>query len=202
MHKIKEMSNYDVLVKLLFLGDSGVGKSSIMLQYCDHQFSSSYISTIGIDFKIKTIELNKKKIKLQLWDTAGQERFRTITTSYYIGAMGMLIVYDVTDAESFYHVRTWMNNIYHNAKTDVQCVLIANKCDLNADRVISKEQGEKMAEEFHLKLFETSAKSTVGIEEAFLYLVAQIVEKEEEQQYPLSPLPPSPVSERSCCILA
>jgi Ras-related protein Rab-8A len=94
-------ANYDELIKLLLIGDSGVGKSCLLLRFSDDTFTTSFITTIGIDFKIRTIELDNKRIKLQIWDTAGQERFRTITTAYYRGAMGILLVYDVTDESSF-----------------------------------------------------------------------------------------------------
>lgn len=93
--------SYDLLVKLLLIGDSGVGKSCLLLRFCDDQFTPSFITTIGIDFKIRTLELDGQKVKLQVWDTAGQERFKTITTAYYRGAMGILVVYDVCDLKSF-----------------------------------------------------------------------------------------------------
>ncbi len=99
--------HYDFLIKLLLIGDSGVGKSCLLLRFCDDAWTPSFITTIGIDFKIRTIELDGKRIKLQIWDTAGQERFRTITTAYYRGAMGILLVFDVTDQKSFENVRTW-----------------------------------------------------------------------------------------------
>eukprot|EP01036_Dinobryon_divergens_P027525 gene27525-36319_t len=100
-------SKYDYLIKLLLIGDSGVGKSCLLLRYSDDSFTSSFITTIGIDFKIKSILCGESKVKLQIWDTAGQERFRTITTAYYRGAMGILMVYDVSDEESFTNVRNW-----------------------------------------------------------------------------------------------
>ena len=106
-----EQQAFDVLVKLLLIGDSGVGKSCLLLRYSDDKFNTSHITTIGIDFKIKTVDLDQKKVKMQIWDTAGQERFRTITAAYYRGAHGVLLVYDVTDEGSFENVRNWMRNI-------------------------------------------------------------------------------------------
>merc|ERR1711934_836535 len=130
-------SPYDMLIKLLLIGDSGVGKSCLLCRYSDDVFNSNFITTIGIDFKIRTIELDGAKIKLQIWDTAGQERFRTITQAYYRGAMGILLVYDVTDDKSFNNIRTWMRNIEQHANTEVVKVLLGNKCDMNSRRVSS-----------------------------------------------------------------
>lgn len=114
----------------------GVGKSCLLLRYSDDSFTSSFITTIGIDFKIKSIMCGDAKVKLQIWDTAGQERFRTITTAYYRGAMGILLVYDVGEANSFTNVRNWMRQIDQNAAENVNRVLIGNKCDVDAsDRV-------------------------------------------------------------------
>jgi len=122
--------NYDYLVKLLLIGDSGVGKSCLLLRFSDDSFTTSFITTIGIDFKIRTIEQEGKRLKLQIWDTAGQERFRTITTAYYRGAMGILLVYDVTDEQSFNNIRNWMRQIQQHAADNVNKVLIGNKCDM------------------------------------------------------------------------
>ena len=119
---------FDVLVKLLLIGDSGVGKSCLLLRYSDDKVTTSFITTIGIDFKIKTIDLDQKKVKMQIWDTAGQERFRTITAAYYRGAHGVLLVYDVTDATSFENVRNWMRNIEAHAREAATVGLNGNKC--------------------------------------------------------------------------
>ena len=104
-------SEYDYLFKLLLIGDSGVGKSCLLLRFADDTYTESYISTIGVDFKIRTIQLDGKTIKLQIWDTAGQERFRTITSSYYRGAHGIIVVYDTTEMESFNNVKQWLHEI-------------------------------------------------------------------------------------------
>ena len=101
----KSSGTYDSLIKLLLIGDSGVGKSCLLLRFSEDSFQTSFITTIGIDFKIRTIEMDGKRVKLQIWDTAGQERFRTITQAYYRGAMGILLVYDVTDEASFNNIR-------------------------------------------------------------------------------------------------
>ncbi|KAL0074637.1 ras family-domain-containing protein [Phycomyces blakesleeanus] len=167
-------ASYDYLIKLLLIGDSGVGKSCLLLRFSDDSFTPSFITTIGIDFKIRTIELDGKRIKLQIWDTAGQERFRTITTAYYRGAMGILLVYDVTDERSFANVRNWFSNIEQHASEGVNKILIGNKCDMVEKRVIAEEQGQELATELGIRFMETSAKANIGVEEAFFDLARDI----------------------------
>ncbi|ADV21151.1 GTP-binding protein ypt2 [Cryptococcus gattii Ru294] len=166
--------HYDFLIKLLLIGDSGVGKSCLLLRFCEDSWTPSFITTIGIDFKIRTIELDGKRIKLQIWDTAGQERFRTITTAYYRGAMGILLVYDVTDEKSFNNIRTWLSNIEQHASPGVNKILIGNKCDWEEKRSVTIEQGRALADEFGLRFLETSAKANEGVEEAFFTLARDI----------------------------
>ncbi|ROL47862.1 Ras-related protein Rab-13 [Anabarilius grahami] len=156
---------YDFLFKLLLIGDSGVGKTCLIIRFAEDNFNSTYISTIGIDFKVKTIEVEGKKVKLQVWDTAGQERFKTITTAYYRGAMGIILVYDITDEKSFENIQNWMKSIKENASAGVSQMLLGNKCDIEAKRKVSKEIGEKLAKEHGIRFFETSAKSSINVEE-------------------------------------
>merc|ERR1712071_723326 len=129
---------YDYLFKLLLIGDSGVGKTCVLFRFSEDAFNSTFISTIGIDFKIRTIELDGKKIKLQIWDTAGQERFRTITTAYYRGAMGIMLVYDITNDKSFDNIKNWIRNIEEHASADVEKMILGNKCDMNDKRQVSR----------------------------------------------------------------
>ena len=168
---------YDHLLKLLLIGDSGVGKSNILLRYSDDSFTSSFITTIGIDFKIKNMTIADSKIKLQIWDTAGQERFRTITTAYYRGAMGILVVYDVTNEETFENVHNWLRQIDQNAGPNVIRVLIGNKCDDEEMRQVSTQRGADMAKEFGIDFFETSAKLNINIGEAFGSISEDIVNR-------------------------
>lgn len=168
----QDFKQYDHLIKLLLIGDSGVGKSCLLLRFSDDTFTTSFITTIGIDFKIRTIELDGKKIKLQIWDTAGQERFRTITTAYYRGAMGILLVYDVTDEASFLNIRNWMRHIEDHAADNVNKILLGNKCDLAEKRVVEEKRGRELADEYGIEFLETSAKSNQNVEEAF-YLIAR-----------------------------
>jgi Ras-related protein Rab-8A len=165
---------YDYLIKLLLIGDSGVGKSCLLLRFSDDSFTPSFITTIGIDFKIRTIELDGKRIKLQIWDTAGQERFRTITTAYYRGAMGILLVYDVTDEKSFGNIRNWIRNIEQHATESVNKMLIGNKCDMVDKKVIDTARGKALADEYGIKFLETSAKTGAGVEDAFITLAKDI----------------------------
>uniref|UniRef100_A0A3B5B7M5 small monomeric GTPase n=1 Tax=Stegastes partitus TaxID=144197 RepID=A0A3B5B7M5_9TELE len=155
---------YDYLFKLLLIGDSGVGKTCVLFRFSEDAFNSTFISTIGIDFKIRTIELDGKKIKLQIWDTAGQERFRTITTAYYRGAMGIMLVYDITNEKSFDNIKNWIRNIEEHASADVERMVLGNKCDVNDKRQVSKDRGEKLALEYGIKFMETSAKANINVE--------------------------------------
>lgn len=175
---------YDYLIKLLLIGDSGVGKSCLLLRFSDDSFTPSFITTIGIDFKIRTIELEGKRIKLQIWDTAGQERFRTITTAYYRGAMGILLVYDVTDEKSFSNIRNWIRNIEQHATENVNKMLVGNKCDMADKRVVEAERGKALADEYSIKFMETSAKSSINVEEAFITLAKDIKKRLIDSQEP------------------
>ena len=174
---------YDYLFKVLLLGDSGTGKSSLILRYTDDTFNSSLVSSIGVDFKVKKKEIDGKIIKIQIvsyiseyndsilifnqWDTAGHEKFRAITTSYYRGANAIIIVFDLTEQKSFLHIIEWLKHIEKYAKENVLKFLVGNKSDLVDNRVISKEEADKFAEEHNLPYIETSAKEGVNIDELF-----------------------------------
>ncbi|KAL5740883.1 hypothetical protein ACOSP7_029761 [Xanthoceras sorbifolium] len=171
-------ADYDFLIKLLLIGDSGVGKSCLLLRFSDDSFTTSFITTIGIDFKIRTIELDGKRIKLQIWDTAGQERFRTITTAYYRGAMGILLVYDVTDESSFNNIRNWMRNIEQHAADSVNRILVGNKADMDeSKRAVPTAKGQALADEYGIKFFETSAKTNFNVEQVFFSIARDIKQR-------------------------
>ncbi|PNY07573.1 ras-related protein RABE1c-like [Trifolium pratense] len=183
-------ADYDYLIKLLLIGDSGVGKSCLLLRFSDGSFTTSFITTIGIDFKIRTIELDGKRIKLQIWDTAGQERFRTITTAYYRGAMGILLVYDVTDEASFNStllsllasfcsdIRNWIRNIEQHASDNVNKILVGNKADMDeSKRAVPTSKGQALADEYGIKFFETSAKTNMNVEEVFFSIARDIKQR-------------------------
>ncbi|KAJ6262890.1 GTP-binding protein ypt2 [Drechslerella dactyloides] len=198
--------NYDFLIKLLLIGDSGVGKSCCLLRFSEDSFTPSFITTIGIDFKIRTIDLDGKRIKLQIWDTAGQERFRTITTAYYRGAMGILLVYDVTDERSFNNIQTWFQNVEQHATEGVNKILIGNKCDWEEKRVVSQERGQALANELGIPFMEVSAKANINVEEAFLLLARDIKKRimdsssgEKERQGTVNVNETNPAAAGKCC---
>jgi len=165
---------YDYLFKLLLIGDSGVGKSCLLLRFADDTYTESYISTIGVDFKIRTIDLDGKTIKLQIWDTAGQERFRTITSSYYRGAHGIIVVYDVTDTDSFDNVKQWLHEIDRCACENVNKLLVGNKSDLTTKKAVDYNTAKEYADELGIPFLETSAKNATNVEAAFMTMAAEI----------------------------
>ncbi|KAL7713053.1 Ras-related protein Rab-1 [Entamoeba marina] len=164
----------DSTIKLLLIGESGVGKSSLLLRFSEDTFNPVYITTVGIDFRVKNIELDGSKMKLQIWDTAGQERFRTIVSSYYRGVMGIVLVYDITNRESFNNIEYWMRNIEANADQNVNKILIGNKCDAEDKRVVSNEEGQQMASRLGLPFLETSAKNSLNVDECFTQLARDV----------------------------
>ncbi|KAI4104187.1 MAG: hypothetical protein L6R37_003448 [Teloschistes peruensis] len=168
---------YDYLFKLLLIGDSGVGKSCLLLRFADDTYTESYISTIGVDFKIRTIELDGKTVKLQIWDTAGQERFRTITSSYYRGAHGICVVYDVTDMDSFNNVKQWLQEIDRYATEGVNKLLVGNKSDMSDKKVVEYTVAKEFADSLGIPFLETSAKNASNVEQAFLTMARQIKER-------------------------
>ena len=169
------MGNYDYLLKILIIGDSGVGKSCILSRFADNSFIANYISTIGVDFKIKTIKINNKVVKIQIWDTAGQERFRTITSSYYRGAHGIFLVYDVTDKSTFENILSWNKDVKKHAKESVITMLVANKTDDFKNRVVTKEEGRDLAEIMGIGYIETSAKIDSNIYNCFKIMCENIL---------------------------
>ena len=166
--------DYDYLFKYLIIGNSGVGKSCLLIRFTDDKFEEGYVTTIGVDFKIKTLEIEGKSVKLQIWDTAGQERFRNIVSSYYKGAHGIMMVYDITDLESFRYLDSWIKEIEKNASKNVYKILVGNKSDLE-NRKITFEKGKEFANLHGMKFFETSAKENKNVEEAFKEMTKDII---------------------------
>jgi Ras-related protein Rab-1A len=193
--------DYDYLFKLVLIGDSGVGKSCLLLRFADDNFTDSYISTIGVDFRFRTITIDKKTVKLQIWDTAGQERFRTITSAYYRGADGIVMVYDVTSSESFAHVEEWLSEVDRYANEGTAKLLLGNKADLVDERQVTEETAQKFAEKLGISLLETSAKTATNVDAAFLTMAKElIVAREKAPQGPKPKLvdPHSKPAGKSC----
>ncbi|KAF4741507.1 Ras- protein rabd1 [Perkinsus olseni] len=169
--------DYDHLFKLVLIGDSGVGKSCLLLRFADDSFTDSYITTIGVDFRFRTIPVSDKTVKLQIWDTAGQERFRTITSAYYRGADGIMMVYDCTHRESFDNIDTWLSEVNRYANDSTVKILIGNKSDLKEDQQVTAEEGEQKAKALGFSGFIlTSAKDASNVETAFSMVSQSLID--------------------------
>ena len=175
----------ECVYKVLLLGDSTVGKTCFLLRYCDKTFEDAHLMTVGLDYRLKSMVLkNEKNVKLQIWDTAGQDRFRAITKNYYKGANGIILIYDVTNLQSYENVKNWIAQIKESASQNVIVYLVGNKIDVKEeDRCVKTEDGKKIAEEFNLPFFESSAKLGININEIF----EKIVEKIDEVYSKLEP---------------
>ena len=183
----KGSEDYEFIFKVLLLGNSNVGKSSLFLRFVDDIWNDTFVPTIGVDFKIKTFDIDEKKIKMQIWDTAGQERFKNIIASYYRGAHGILLLYDVTDKDSFKNLNNWLIEIEKNANKNVLKILIGNKTDLEDKRVISYNQGKEFADNYGLKFIETSAKKNLNVNEAFETLGRELMKASSEKKITKQP---------------
>ncbi|KAM6054650.1 ras-related protein Rab-26 [Chlamydotis macqueenii] len=166
---------YDLAFKVMLVGDSGVGKTCLLVRFKDGAFlAGSFISTVGIDFRNKVLTVDGVKVKLQIWDTAGQERFRSVTHAYYRDAHALLLLYDVTNKASFDNIQAWLTEIHEYAQQDVVLMLLGNKVDSAQDRVVKREDGEKLAKEYGVPFMETSAKSGLNVELAFTAIAKEL----------------------------
>ena len=175
-------NEYDYLFKLVLIGDSGVGKSCLLLRFADDNFTDSYISTIGVDFRFRTITIDGKTVKLQIWDTAGQERFRTITSAYYRGADGIIMVYDVTTSESFDHVEEWLSEVDRYANENTSKLLVGNKADLIDEKQVPEETAQKFADKIGISFLETSAKTATNVDAAFLTMAKELIKNKQASE--------------------
>ena len=165
----------ETVYKVLLLGDTTVGKTCFLMKYTDKTFQDIHMATIGLDYRLKTMKLKSgKDIKLQIWDTAGQDRFRAITKNYYKGSHGIILIYDVTNLQTFENVKNWVNQIREEASTKVVIYIAANKIDMETERKVTKQEGESLAQELGFPFMETSAKSGININETFDDLVERI----------------------------
>jgi small GTP-binding protein len=167
----------DFVVKIVLIGDSGVGKTNLLAQFTRGQFNPDSKSTIGVEFATKTIELEGKTIKAQIWDTAGQERYRAITSAYYRGAIGALLLYDVTSALTFQSLTRWLQELRENADSNIVVMLVGNKCDLQELRAASTDEGVGFAKTESLLFIETSALDATNVQESFKGLISEIIRK-------------------------
>lgn len=187
-------ASFDHLFKIVLVGDSGVGKSNLLSRFTRNTFTEDEKSTIGVEFATRIVPMKDgKKVKAQIWDTAGQERYRAITNAYYRGALGAMLVYDVTKQATFDNIPRWLRELRDHANRDIVLVLVGNKCDLvnsTAEREVAEEQARELAEEYNLPFLETSAKSGLRVEEAFVTIMTTI----HENAFKSSDTPPKPNS--------
>ncbi|CAL9047909.1 ras-related protein RABA4d-like [Musa acuminata AAA Group] len=169
-----EAEEIDYVFKIVVIGDSAVGKTQLLGRFTKDEFFLDSKSTIGVEFQTRTLVLNRKRIKAQIWDTAGQERYRAITSAYYRGALGAMLVYDITKRQTFDHVVRWIDELRANADNSIVVMLIGNKSDLAKNRVVSTEDAMEFAEEQGLFFSEASALSGDNVETAFLRLLEEI----------------------------
>ncbi|XP_063075815.1 ras-related protein Rab-12 [Engraulis encrasicolus] len=168
----------DYKLQIIVIGSRGVGKTSLMERFTDDTFCEACKSTVGVDFKIKTVELRGKKIRMQIWDTAGQERFNSITSAYYRGAKGIVLVYDITKQETFEDLPKWVKMIDKYASEEAELLLVGNKLDCETDRIVTRQQGERFASRISgMRFCEASAKDNFNVDEIFLKLVDDILSK-------------------------
>ena len=179
------MSNCDYLLKYVIIGDPEVGKSSIMKRYAHNTFHKNYFPTIGVDYSSKFIDLNNKTYKIQIWDTAGQERFRTITLTYYKCCACALVVYDITNKDSFNNVTTWIENCKNYSTEEILIILVGNKSDLNDKRQVSTEEGEDLADKFGILFFEISTNTGENVNNVFEKSIEVIQKRIDENYYDL-----------------
>lgn len=165
----------DCLLKLMLVGDSGVGKSNFMSCFADNTFTDSHIATIGMDFKHKTIQALSKSVRLQIWDTAGHERFRTITQSYFRGTDAVMIMYDVCDRDSFSNVGRWVDEANRSGNKSKRLILVGNKCDMESDRKVTSDEGQQLAAKLGIAFIEASAKDATNVEKSFSSIVYELL---------------------------
>ena len=177
---------FNYLLKYIIVGDSGVGKSNLLLRFVYDKFKKDHEVTIGVEFGAKSINVNKKSYKIQIWDTAGQEQFRSITRAYYKSAACGFLVYDITNKDSFINVQNWIDECKSQCPSTITLFLIGNKTDLNENRVVSYEEGENLAKSNDMKFYETSAKENYNVFEVFSVSAQDIAVKIDKNYYDIS----------------
>ena len=170
-------TDYDMIFKIVIIGDSGVGKSNLLSRYLKNEFSLDTKSTVGVEFATQRLEIQNFKIKVQIWDTAGQERYKSITNAYYKGAKGALLVYDITKKDTFENIDKWLFELKRNGDEDLTLVLVGNKCDLESQREVCKSIGNDKAILYNCAFMETSALSAENVDKAFNVMINEIFNK-------------------------
>jgi Ras-related protein Rab-11A len=173
-------NGYDMIFKIVLIGDTSVGKTNILSKYLSNEFDPDSKATVGVEFGTRDFKIENNTVKVQIWDTAGQERYRSITNAYYKGAKGSLLVYDITNPKTFENVDKWLSDLKTNAEEKISVVLVGNKTDLESERKISLEQGKEKAELFKLAFIETSALNGNNIEKAFNELISDVYKNHHE----------------------
>jgi len=195
---------FDYSFNLVLIGDSGVGKSSVLLRFAEDSFRQDFSATIGVDYRVRTTVINNKTVKLQIWDTAGQEQFRTITAAYYRKADGIITVFDVTNSESFDDVESWLTeaNMHIVPNTYIAKLLVGNKADLADKRQVSTQTAQQFADKLKIQYLETSAKTATNIEAAFMTIAKELVEHrvpDKPDSDRVDPNKPQPGPSTTCC---
>ena len=211
---MSEEDSYELLYKIIIVGDTCVGKSNILSRYIKNVFREDSKSTVGVELGNKLLKVKGTNTKLQIWDTAGQERYRSITSSYYKGSHGCFIVYDITNEQSFENVEKWFEQVQKEGSKDVSIILVGNKCDLENERKVPKEKGEEKAKLLNIPFFETSALSNIKIEDIFTVIAENIYERTggvknedddddieiiNENEKPVNLASQQPQEKKSCC---
>ena len=193
---------YDYTIKLLLVGDSSVGKTNFISVFIEKEFNQNYMTTTGIDLKASSIEINNKKIKIQLWDTAGQEKYRAITKNLFLKVQGVLVVYDITNEDSFKSIKSWVNTIKDECGKQMQMIIVGNKCDLNDQRIIDKNAAMEYAKQEKIEYIETSCKTGENIQKAIAILCEKVLDTTEftnDFSFTLDATTVSKKNKRKCC---
>jgi Ras-related protein Rab-11A len=172
----EEDSSYEIIFKILIIGDTNVGKSNLLLRYVKNEFAIDMKSTVGVEFGSKILKISDIIVKVQIWDTAGQERYRSMTSSYYKGSKGVLIVYDITNKSTFENVDKWINDFRMKCDDNSSIIIVGNKSDKEDERKVTIEEGEEKAKKYNLGFFETSAKDGKNVDDAFKFLFEKVVD--------------------------